>query len=570
MKRLLRLPKLLSLISAFLMALVFQSCTQENMIKLTTDDTPNMTSYLKANPDYSMFLEILNITNYASFMNTYGTYTMFIPTNDAVKQYLIDVGATSLSQIPLVDLQNLAKFHILEKEIYTTDFTDGKIQIPTMQGLYLITGAANNNGVSRATVNKTSNVLASNIELGNGVVHIIDRVLRVPNKTLAQTIEENENLSLFTEVLKATGWYDKLNQPITYDSNNIGSYLTVLVQTNQVFSEAGFDTLDDLKAKYAPSGDPLDPNNGLNLYVQYHVLPNLNYLADLVKDPVFVTKAPLEVVSTELVREDLFINRAVFNGVLEEGVGVIRADSDISCSNGVFHNIDKNLEIIKRPPMPVYFDLCNQPEFAANVSNYRKPTGIAFGYGAAGFSEITWTGVQTYNVSWQPQPLAWNGDQLSIFRLRPSNGLQNVTFTTPVLIKGRYKVWVSYRQNGSASTEVKAYFNDEQLSRTINLRERAISPTTTPSDKVLESLGYKRYIYPYTSNSVYSRLVGIIEVPTTGRHKFKLHSDIDGGEAWFDIVEFRPVDMDQIWPKFKAGLAGEGGLVNREDAPTDN
>jgi len=572
MKTVIRLPKLLKLILLLLITLVFQNCSQEN-IKQRTDITLNVTDYLRANPDYSLFLEILDITNYDSFMNTYGTYTIFLPTNDAVKEYLADVGATSLNQVPLQDLQNLAKLHILEQKINTTSFTDGKILTPSMQGQYLITGAANINGVSYTTVNKSSNILASNIEVGNGVIHVVDKVLRVANKTLAQTIEADPNLSLFTEVLKATGWYEKLNQPITLDKNNVGNYLSVLAQSNEVFAQAGFNTLDDLKASYSLSGNPIDPTNGLNQFVQYHVLPNLNYLADFTTTPVFETKAPLEVISAKLIAGVIYLNRDVFAGVLEEGVSILRESSDITCSNGVLHLVDEHFVIKKRIPMPVYWDLCNQPEFAANTSNYRKAGGIAFGYGAAGFSEITWTGNQTYNVSWQPQSLGWNGDQLSIFRLRPgSSGLQNVTFTTPVIIKGRYKIWVSYRTNGSASTQVKAFFNGVQLSRLINLRESAnpISGATYIPDRVLESQGYKRPMYPFASTAINSRLVGIVEVETTGRHKFTLHSDLDGGEAWFDIVEFRPVDMDQIWPKFKAGLAGAGGLVNREDAPKDN
>ena len=34
-----------------------------------------------------------------------------------------------------------------------------------------------------------------------------------------------------------------------------------------------------------------------------------------------------------------------------------------------------------------------------------------------------------------------------------------------------------------------------------------------------------------------------------------------GGQAsWFDIAEFRPVEMDQLYPKF---VPGQKGLVNR-------
>lgn len=585
MKRLLRLPSLLRLTLVFLIAIVFQNCS-EPKIKESTDETLNITEYLRANPDYSMFLEILDITNYASFMNTYGTYTLFLPTNEAVKQYLNDVGVASLSQVPLEDLQKIAKLHIIDKKINTTSFTDGKIAAPTLQGQYLITGAANIDGVSSITVNKTSKIVVSNLELGNGVVHVVDKMLRVADKTLAQTIEADPNLSLFTQVLKATGWYDKLNQPLTTSTvegqSTLIGHLTVLAQSNEVFEAANLGTLDKIKQRYSHLDSPTNPADSLNLYVQYRILPSLNYLADFATTPVFVTKAPLEVISSKLIGQNILLNEDVFNGVLEKGVGIIRNISEITCSNGVLHYVDGNFSIKKRVPMPVYFDLCNQPEMAANVANYRKTGGTAFGFAKGALSEVTWTGSSSYTADWNPYGGAVNGDLFRIFRFRVgSGGLNDIEFTTPVIIKGRYKVWVSYRQNSRASTDTKVFFNGVQTSRLINGRESPNDPFNTTSgvgDRVLESQGYKRYIFPHVqSDQLYSRLAGIVEVETTGRHKIKFVttscSGCGGGDAdrW-DMVEFRPVDMDQVWPKFRKGFPVDGvsNLVQRADVTTDN
>ena len=592
MKRLLNLPSLLRLTLVVLIASVFQGCSEQK-IKETTDDTLNITEYLRANPDYSMFLEILDITNYASFMNTYGTYTLFLPTNDAVQQYMQDMGVTSLSQIPLEDLKALAKLHILDQKINTTSFTDGKIPTPSMYGQYLITGASNNNDVSTITINKNANVVASNVEAGNGVIHVIDKVLRVATKTLAQQIEADPNLSLFTEVLKATGWYAKLNQPITYDENNVGTFLTVLAQTNEVYNntkwkknatspEITLNTLANLKLRYSHLGDPTKAEDSLNLYVQYRIVSGLNYLADFATTPVFATKAPLEVISSKLIRQDIILNEDVFNGVLEKGVGVIRNLSDETCTNGVLHYVDGNFAIKKRLPSPVYFDLCNQPEMAANVANYRKPGGVSFGFAMGALSEVTWTGNRTYTMDWNPVGGAVNGDLFRVFRFRVgSGGLNDVEFTTPVIIKGRYKIWVSYRQNSRASATTKVFFNGVQTSRIINGREAPNDPFSLTSglgDRVLESQGYKRYIFPHVqSDGQYARLVGIVEVETTGRHKIKFVTDNCSGcggndaDRW-DMVEFRPVDMDQVWPKFRKGfpVSGTSNLVYREDVMTDN
>ncbi|MFV5694471.1 fasciclin domain-containing protein [Flavobacterium sp. LB3P122] len=583
------MPSLLRLTLVFFITIVFLNCTPEK-IKQSTDDTLNITEYLRANPDYSMFLEILDITNYASFMNTYGTYTLFLPTNDAVKQYLTAIGATSLKDVPLVDLQNIAKLHILDKKISTTDFTDGKIATPTLQGQYLITGAANSNDVSSITINKTSNIVASNVAAGNGVIHVIDKVLRVADKTLAQTIEADPNLSLFTEVLKATGWYEKLNQPIAYDANKVGNFLTVLAQSNVVFENAKWinpttkkeitlNTLDNLKLRYSHLKDPTKAEDSLNLYVQYRIIPSLSYLADFATTAVFVTKAPLEVISSKIVKQDILLNEDIFNGVLEKGIGIIRNSSDVTSSNGVLHYVDANFSIKKRVASPVYFDLCNQPEMAANVANYRKVGGASFGFVLGGLSNVTWTGNTTYNMSWQPYGGAVNGDLLNIFRFRTgTGGLNDIEFKTPVIIKGRYKIWVSYRAASSkASTNTKVFFDGVQTSRIINHLEFANDPSSTTTgiaDRVLESQGYKRYIFPFVkADNVNCRLVGIVEVPTTGRHKIKFTTDACAGCSAadadrLDMVEFRPVEMDQIWPKFRKGFpaVGVSNLVQKAEA----
>jgi len=584
MEKLSRLPRLLSVSFFYIAFLLLQSCT-EIKFKETTDETQNVTEFLRDNEEYSMFLEMLDLTNYASYMNTYGTFTVFIPTNEAVNKYLKDLGFTSLNQVPIEDLKKVVKLHIIDTKYTTASFTDGKLFNPTLLGQFIITGNTVVNGESFRTINKEAKILTSNLQLGNAVVHITDKVLSVANKTLAQTIEENPELSLFTEVLKATGWFEKLNQPLTFDANKVGSFLTVLVQSDEVYNktkwinpktkvELTLNTLENLKTRYSHLGDPTNAADSLNLYVQYHVIPKLNYLADFAITPVFETKAPSEVISSKLIDGEIFLNRDVFNGVLEPGYAVIRPVSDLTCSNGVLHAVDTNFTIIKRFPLPVYFDLCDQPEFAANVANYRKVGGVKFGLGPGKFKDVTWwvgSGT-TFTLDWAPSSTAVNGDDLRPFRFRLGTGINNLEFTTPVIIKGRYKIWVSYRQTDRANMNVRVFFNGKITSRILNMRERPNNPFDTQAgipDNVLETQGFKRYIFPHVQNDLqYSRLVGIVDVETTGRQKIMFLSDQAANSGAndadrLDMVEFRPVDMDQIWPKFRKGLTvpGQSNLV---------
>lgn len=558
MKRYLVLPRLMRLTLVVFLTLSFLNCTLEKF-KESTDETLNITDYLKQNDDYSMFLEMLEITNYASFMNTYGTYTLFLPTNDAIKKYLSDIGAASLKDVPLKDLQEIVKLHILDQKVSTPSFTDGKIATPSQQGQFLITGATNFEGVSSITVNKIAKITASNVGVGNGVIHVIDRVLRVADKTLAQTIEADQSLSLFTEALKATGWYDKLNQPLV-GASVVGSttttligHLSVLAQTNDVFKAAGLNTLDDLKAKYSHLHDPMNPADSLNLFVSYRILPRLQYLADLAVNPSLETKAPLEVISVKLKTGTILLNEETFNGILEIGVPVNRVGSDVTATNGVVHTVDTNFFIKKRVPAPVYFDLGEQPEFRKLSAVFRKP-GMFATLAKSLFTEVTWDGSDalTYICSTKGstsyQDRAWHSDVIEIFRFR-NNNTQNIAFKTPVIIKGRYKVWVSYRWKSTKNPTVRAYFNGIALPRLINFQEQG---TNALDERVLESQGYKSHISPFT-NRFNSRLCGIIDVLTTGRHTITFESLSNPGDtAWMDVVEFRPIDMDQLHPRFQS------------------
>ncbi len=558
MKRFLTTSRLMRLTLVVLLTIVFQNCSSDK-IKESTDDTVNITGFLKENKeDYSLFLEVLEVTNYASFMNTYGTYTLFLPTNDAVKEYLKDVGAASVKDVPLKDLQDFAKLHILDTKVNTTSFTDGKIASPSLYGQFLITGATSVNGVSSTTVNKTSKIITSNIEVGNGVIHVIDKALRVANKTLSQTIESDPSLTLFTQALKITGWYDKLNQPIPEGKNTIDSYLTVLTQTDDVFKAAGINSIADLKAKYSHLGDPTNPQDSLNLFVSYRVLPRLQYLADLAVTQAVETKAPLEVIGVKLSKDTLLLNEETFNGILEKGIVVNREKSDVTASNGVVNFVNKNFFIKKRLPAPVYFDVADQPEFRQLSAVFRKP-GNRAALKKEQFSDITWEGpdVLTYDCSAKGSSAmldrGWHGDVIEILRHRTGN-TQNIAFKTPVIIKGKYKVWISYRYQSTKAPLVKVYFNGQALPRLINFLEQG---SNALPERVLESQGYKSHISPF-NNRFNTRLCGIIDVPTTGRHTITLESlsPSAGVVSWIDVIEFRPIDMDQLYPRFEAG--GDG------------
>lgn len=540
--------------------LVLYSCTEQKYAE-ETDTTVNILGYLKQNTEqFSEFIRILEITDNDVFIGTYGTYTFFAPTNDAVKTYLQENGFSSVEEVPLEDLEDLVRLHLIEEVVLTIDFTDGKIQYPTMLGQYLTTGAKSEGGGTNVTVNKTSSIIEGNIEVGNGVIHVIDRVLDKAVKTLTEKIAEQENLSIFHDAIQATGWDVKLDQPVTYDQDSIPSYLTVFAQTNQVFEEAGISSFADLKERYSQTGDPTNAEDSLNLFVAYRVLPGLKYMADLVTTPAHVTKAPNEIISVKLKRDTIVLNEQTFQGVFERGVAVDRENSDITATNGVVHLVKEHFNVKLRFPTPVYFDPGDQPEIRRLASVFRRP-GNSQSFSPGELQDVQWGGslpvTYTAHAAGSRESQTYNGDWFDILRLRPGASSW-IEFTTPVIVKGQYKVWITYRTNGRASV-AQAYFNGRPLSNLVDFSEY---PSTQDPPRVRESQGYKQSLAGGGAGIFNSRLLGIINVESTGRHIFRLEAVTgSSGNSWIDVIEFRPVGMDQLWPKFDS----EGLVFEQEE-----
>src|SRR5215203_559247 len=348
----------------------YNSCKKVDIVTSTTTDV-NIYEYLAKKPDtFSELTKIIDRVGYSGFLNAYGSYTLFAPTDDAVKAYLQQVNKTSIEQIDLNELKNLVKFHLIEDTLTTNSFKDGKLPKITMLGQYLLTGVTNQNGVSKYSVNRQASVVQSNIITGNGIIQVIDQVLKPATLTVAKMIEQNPAYSIFTEALKETGFYDSLN--VVNNPDTTRRFLTVFAETNKALQDSAINSYSALKSKYSQTGNPKNPSDSLYLYVAYHINPNANYLADIVTTSSLTTLAPLEVLTPKLDEQAVLLNDLDFNGVHEKGILLDRSTSDNSATNGVLHTATAHFAIKNRLPTPVYWDVADFPEVRKLPSVFRK------------------------------------------------------------------------------------------------------------------------------------------------------------------------------------------------------
>ena len=289
-----------------------------------TSTSEYATDYLQGNDQYSMYVQILQRATGAKgnlrlveLLASYGSYTVFAPTNDAVKMFLASKGVSSVDELPKEDCDTVALNSIIETAYFTTDVSDGTYPQSNMLDQYLTIRSdsdlvSNPGQVTLAMYVNDARLIQTDDSVSNGVVHTVDRVVLTSTQMISEFIDEDENCSLYAQALKATGvdklmleyedetysvgsdsidWTnDALVLPTASESDNV-AYMehryykyTFFICPDSVLEEKyGITTLDDLRAKAHELYDPVYPEdanitdetdrrNALNRFISYHIL----------------------------------------------------------------------------------------------------------------------------------------------------------------------------------------------------------------------------------------------------------------------------------------------------------
>ena len=173
-----------------------------------------------------------------------------------------------------------------------------------MNGRYVDISYSNDSvtGVSLIYVNTNSLIIDKDIEVENGYIHTIDKVLSPSTATIADLVENTPNTQIFGMLLKATGWDEKLlgykdeeyeegdYAGIAANDGRFSGYYpetrntgyTIYVETDSIFNMYGITDIESLKKYLQDNGYYSDANfdddysnedNAVNQFVSYHLLP---------------------------------------------------------------------------------------------------------------------------------------------------------------------------------------------------------------------------------------------------------------------------------------------------------
>ncbi len=479
------------------------ACESETNLWLKKSSELVISDYIEQHPDeYSEFGKIIKQEGTASLLSVRGPYTLFLPTDEAMKAYYREKGVDENEGFPCVTeadsafLRNLIYNHLIASNINTSDIGLGALPVTNALGDYIATEFQG----SDIILNKKSMITKRNIIVANGFIHRIDHVIESLSKSVYDELASNPDLSIFTEGLRLSGIKDTLSIiEFPYGKATARCRYTVLAVPDTLYNRMGIYSADDLITLYAEPGatSPEDLkmlNNGFYRYMEYHCMNGTNYLSD------FTTKF------YPILSVDNFISVTIENDYklnldkkTKDYTGFYIAQSNVPTKNGAIHIVDDLFPVSAPERMPITMKTTDFLDM--QQGDYFGKYYMKWSDGENTFAKIKWTG--DYLLYY----LKGEYELLSML------GWWSISVTFPKIPKGKYTVWI-YQPGWNDVTDCVVYVDGEKTD----------------------------YIYtgPMGTGSGGLEQVADVDFPTTAEHTITLRNVSSGGLFW-EYVQFIPV-----------------------------
>ncbi len=276
---------------------------------------------------------------FSSFTDTFLTqsapWTIFVPDNDAVSEILEYMNLGQFDALNIPDFTEILEYHIAEGRWLAEDLYNG-LQLLTAQGQSL-----NISQNEQGTFVNGSQVISTDFEAYNGVVHIIDYCLApqgMPEATVMEIIRQSDSHQILEEAIIAIGLDDELSVQASIDNSISGpGPWTVFAPTDDAFAvladELGIPASELLNSQF------------LSNIVNNHIVNYEIFGEDMYSGNVANT------LQGEQIQFD-YIDSTFY--VIGEQNTVVVTVQDLYAFNGVVHVIDA----VIKPFIPVLEGTC--------------------------------------------------------------------------------------------------------------------------------------------------------------------------------------------------------------------
>ncbi len=449
------------------------------VVEANFEDMIDMTIYdyiIDNKEEFSSFLRILQEGGIDRTLGAYNPkglgYTLFLPTNDAVDQFIEENDQFSSLNDLLSDKEyvfTFSRYHAVSQAINADDFPFGALPEYTLSGDILTVSFIVEPDTSYYSINNQAPVAEPNIEVSNGYVHVISQALEPVTFTTYGWFEQNEGYSIFMSAVVATGYSSDFDINIK-DEEEEARPFTLLLEHDSVFNRRGIFTFEELVADISPDdNDYTNDLNPLNNFVGYHMLNEIRFLddfEDVATNYSTYSDIPLNINGLGL---DIMINKEkqVFDTIIHgsdttivDYIGFNYDDSNILTQSGAIHFIGQILRQVQPSRAVQTFGFGEEPLF----DELRQEPGEYLVEDSSALLYIKWSGSDLFFVEEADEDHpAWNGDYIVL------GGDFSVTYTIPKIVQGTYLVLFGAEAFSDLNALVEVSIDGKKLGGLIDL-----------------------------------------------------------------------------------------------------
>ncbi|MCB0033217.1 MAG: fasciclin domain-containing protein [Anaerolineales bacterium] len=293
--------------------------TEEPTAEVVEEMAPSIAEIAVENGSFTTLVAALDAAGLVETLSGEGEFTVFAPTDDAFAA-LPEGTVESLLEDPEGALTQILLYHVVDGVAMAEDVV-GLDSVTTLQGEDVAISVVDGN----VFLNETVQVVTTDIEASNGVIHVIDGVILPPSMmaaadeemmdeptmSIAEIAVENGNFTTLVAALDAAGLVETLSGE--------GEF-TVFAPTDDAFAALPEGTVESLLE---------DPEGALTQILLYHVVDGIAMAETVVTLDSVTTVNGADVTITITEDGDVILNDTVQVAM-----------TDIMATNGVIHVID--------------------------------------------------------------------------------------------------------------------------------------------------------------------------------------------------------------------------------------
>jgi len=459
---------------------VSYSCEEPPVLEAGFEDVEDMTiyDYMVDNDEvFSSFLSILEKGGIDKTLSAYNPeglgYTLFLPTNEAINNFIDENDSYSSLSDLLNDLdyvEEFGRYHVVKLGIHSNEFPFGALPEFTFSEDLLTVSFIIEPDTSYYKINNQAPVIFQDIELSNGYIHILGKSLIPITFTSYDWLEQNPELSIFKSVIDATGFQEMIDINLKDETVDTRS-VTMLVEPDSIYKKRGIYTFDDLVTMISPdNSDYTSVSNPLHGYAGYHLIENTWFLNDFVENiptnyithsevPLFINGRGLEIAINKAKEVfDTLVNQG--DTVIIDYVGFLYDESNVITQSGAIQFINQVLKQQVPSRANRSFQFFEEPL----IIEYRLEAGEYLIEDTSWLNLITWSGADLFYVkSDDEESPAWSEDYLFM------DGDFYISYTFPKLIQGKYTAYLGAEAFTPENALVQVYIDGKNIGGLVNL-----------------------------------------------------------------------------------------------------